>query len=470
MIHLKEVISPGSYWYVDEQTQQPRRLDVTREMVHYLHEQGREMLKAGLSIPVPIEHQREAAPLTSQERAAQQLRNNAGWVDDYVLRPGDRLFARVNIEDEEINRKLPSTIKWTSPWLNSFTDGNGKEWKGVITHLALTSRPRITRQEPFGKEAAALSLAQPVKPEGVPTGIFISRAGRLDRSLGSPGFRPHYAAAFSVLSGIQLAEDYDLPEDKKPPPKDKKDTPPPPPKGKEPPVPPEQNMQEEEMGMVEVLCEMAAALWGIELPEGTTEDNLLQRLLRAMLDHLKGESGMDSMPEEDEMAELEKKRETPPPAQKPLPVVEEQPPVFMSLEQVNALPEGDLKKMARAMLSMQAQTESLRKNVFDQALAARNTRIDSLAKKTGKAGYRDKLLAQATSIQLSLDAAGKVVDPFSAMLDLLEEGIKDLPALLKDQAGIVEMAQPEEAGAAISEERRKQIVEELTRNAGLPAA
>ena len=72
MLVWKEVIRPGSYWYTDAKTGKPALFNATPEYVNYLYEQGKAMLSAGLSIPVPLEHQDEARPLTAEERSASQ--------------------------------------------------------------------------------------------------------------------------------------------------------------------------------------------------------------------------------------------------------------------------------------------------------------------------------------------------------------------------------------------------------------
>lgn len=210
MLEEKEVIRPGTYWYRDQETGQPRKLVVTPELTRYWHEQGNAMLANGLTVPVPVEHDFNAHPMTPAEK----LLNNAGWIDGYFFkkvknRDGtevDALFSKVDIKDEELRKKLPHTIKWTSPWINSFVDGNGKEWKNVISHLALTTRPRIIEQEPFGSVAAALSMAEEVKVDATSKvsgagGLCLSRAGLL------LGDGPAYPMAFSMMTGIPLATD-----------------------------------------------------------------------------------------------------------------------------------------------------------------------------------------------------------------------------------------------------------------------
>lgn len=205
MLVEKEVIRPGQYWYRDEATGQPRKLTVTPELTRYWGEQGNAMLSSGLTVPVPFEHDFDAHPMTP----ADKLKNNSGWVKNYFLKEvqnkdgsrAEALFSAVDIEDPEVANKLPKTIRWTSPWINSFTDGNGKEWKNVISHLALTTRPRIVEQEPFGSVAAALSMATPIREwsDVGDRGLCLSRAGLL------LGDAPAYPVAFSLMTGAALS-------------------------------------------------------------------------------------------------------------------------------------------------------------------------------------------------------------------------------------------------------------------------
>lgn len=199
MLVEKEVIRPGVYFYKDQQTGEPRKLVVTPELTRYWHEQGNAMLSQGLTVPLPCEHDFDAHPMTPAEK----LKNNAGWVKEYQIK-NNRLYAVTDIQDAELAKKLPTTIRYTSPWINSFTDGNGKEWKNVISHLALTTRPRIVNQEPFGSVAAALSMAT-MSSLGAATGaggFCLSRAGLLnDNGL------PEYPIAFSLVAGIPMATD-----------------------------------------------------------------------------------------------------------------------------------------------------------------------------------------------------------------------------------------------------------------------
>jgi len=178
----------------------PRKLEVTPDLTKYWCEQGGKMLGSGLTVPVPYEHDFTAHPMTPKDK----LLNNAGWVKEYKLKD-NKLFGVVDIQDEETAKKLPKTIRWTSPWINSFTDGNGTKWNNVISHLALTLRPRITKQEPFGSIAAALSMATPIAVnDAAVNGFYISRAGQLVKSDGK--YAPRFPMAFSLFNGVSLSD------------------------------------------------------------------------------------------------------------------------------------------------------------------------------------------------------------------------------------------------------------------------
>lgn len=198
----KEVIRPGIYWYTDEKTGEPRKLVVTAAMTKRWHDEGNKMLSLKLPVPVPYEHDFTAHPMTPADR----LKNNAGWVDKFEMR-GDQLWSMVDIQDDEVAKKLPRTVRWTSPWINSFVDGEGRKWDGVISHLALTTRPRIVPQEPFGSIAAALSVALESNPQEVAraeSGFCLSKAGLL-LSDGGRAEVPAYPLAFSLWSGARFA-------------------------------------------------------------------------------------------------------------------------------------------------------------------------------------------------------------------------------------------------------------------------
>lgn len=458
MLVWKELIRPGTYWYVDEKTGKPARLDATPEMIRYWHEQGKSMLDAGLSIPVPLEHQPDHKPLTAGEKAARQLLNNTGWVNKYDLRHGDRLYTLLNIENEEAARKLPSTIKYTSPYFSSFMDGTGKQWKGVVTHVALTSRPRIHQQEPFGTAEAALSLARPI---GVlPEGYSLSLAGLLVRDSARNVLVPNRPMAFSVLTGAKLAEDFppEKPAEKKTPTGEKK-----PEEAAETVV--EEIEQDEDMDLVDIACDLVSAIWGIDLPEMTNEDNLAQNLLKSLTDYLRTKDLPGKGTGNDPMANPDTMNKPPATATGAAPIVAETPPVFMSLEQIKSIADPTTRRLAEQLYVQQQKTASYEARALAAARQARDQRLKKLCDRMPHAA-REQLLnrAQATAAALSIGSDGNVVDPLADTLDLMEMSLRDLPALLVANGAALSLEDHpvDSMGGPMSEERRRQVVEEYT--------
>lgn len=489
MLVWKEVCRPNTdVWYVNQATKQPARLKFTPDYIKHLHDQGKAMLGSGLSIPVPLEHQPDAAPLTEAERQAKQLLNNAGWVKDFAIDKDGRLLSQLDIQDEDTYRRLPRTIRYTSPYIHpKVVDGNGKEWNGVITHMALTSRPRITKQEPFGAVAAALSLAEDAEeltltptsllPDG---GMSFSAAGSLkadgDASL------PLYPAAFSVLSGAALAEGFD--GGKKAPPK-KNDKPGgDKPAGKKPPAksaagPPDEGDEEGEEGgefdaeqeqgvesMVEMFCELLSAKFGIEIPPGCDESSVIQHGIKAIISRIREEEG-HNMPDPTAAgnppasAGSTTVRNNPQTASTS--VTRESPPLYMSHEDVEKIADPTVKAVARDALVQRQRAERLEKNLLGDAARKRDERYAAVLPRVPKA-FQVKLAAHyertkaAEGAGLSLADDGSVADAFESLLSLAEE-CPDVPALL---AADPEPHPREAAGGPgeMTQERAEQVLNE----------
>jgi hypothetical protein len=495
MLIEKDVLGPDEVWYTDD-AGQPAKIVFTPADVKHLHDQGNAMLAAGLTVPAPLEHDRSLAPKKMADWNADLLRNNAGWVQEYKIKDG-RLKAMVDVTDPKAAAKVKEgSVKWTSPWINSFLDGDGKQWNGVISHLALTSRPRAVRQQPFPSTSLALSLAQsaPFDPRTLPTqGIFVSRAGTVSRANGTA--HPVFPRAFSLWAGgALLAMDELEVKEKKPAPK-KPDAPPAPGADKPPdPAAPKPDapgdpaaepgpdgsapgMDDPLMasepsvvdgdGDIPVYTVLADLLHTLEvhMPEGTNEANFFHRLYTALMDKIKG---MGSQPPD--VKPLDK-----PKAGMDNPIIQEQPPMMMSLEQVNAITDPMQKQLAQALLSLQEQSAKDRNKVkaletqrIADATRTRQQRIDALAKRV-PAAAREKLLAQCKGVALSLDDAGAVVDPMETTIAMLELSLPDIPSLMLSGDGLIVQPHPRDStGATVDDKRAEEIAEELARAAGCP--
>lgn len=541
MLVEKEVIRPGSYWYRDEATGQPRKLVVTPELTRYWHEQGNAMLATGLTVPVPCEHDFNAHPMTPAEK----LKNNAGWVRSYSLK-GDALFSSVDVEDEALAAKLPKTIRWTSPWINSFTDGNGKEWKNVISHLALTTRPRIIDQEPFGSIAAALSMATPSKPQTTSEkGYCLSRAGLLDEK-----GQPVFSAAFSIWSGVKLSgsdeirgsnrgaqiramwakdpldpsEYKDFGVKRKPTGRRRKKK-----KGKGKPfgiedmkkktatqdddeydyepadadkVDGEDYEYEYEesddvdaddpsaidmngngsIEMEEILCHLLQAL-GVPMPDQSNKNEFHRHLYEAAMSKIK-ELTSKGMGKEEAKPDQNKPPTQQPnasqPKQQPNPLIQQEPqPMFMSLEEINQLPDpmkgvalswyNENAKLQAQVEANQKVTDGLRNKQLEEAKQKRAKRVALINALSPRAkADLDAMLSQ-DSMALSMDDKGNIIDPMAQTLAVLEKGLSDLPQLFQIDAAHLSVQQQPTDADELTGERADEIADVFARQMGCVA-
>lgn len=528
MLIEKEVIGPGEYWYTEEGTNLPKKLTVTPELTKYWHQQGSAMLASGLTIPVPCEHDFNAHPMTPKEK----LLNNAGWIQEYKLKPDNRLFALVDVQDEEVAKKLPKTIRYTSPWINSFTDGNGKQWNNVISHLALTTRPRITNQEPFGSIAAALSLATPTTTHTNNKGFCLSRAGRLLTSKKTGKHKPKYPLAFSLFAGAAFAADEDTGDDMPPKKKGAKpgETEPDgdefvdtgmgdgdgdegggadpfeamnsgagdmgagagntPPSGAgagaNPQDPNSGNIDLAPYGdpagdvtMEELLCDLLGAL-GINCQKSGNDASFKRQLYIATMQKVKELTTAGQNVNQPQPGNLTK---TPPqsPAsqqngngQNPL-IQQEQQPMFMSLEEINKLPDP-MKSLA---LSMYGENQRMRAEIDSHAKATNSLRDRALAEAGVKRRGRVAILTQlapslkseleamlaAPSAALSMGDGGVVIDPMDQTLKMLEKGLGSLPKMLISDSAAFNV-QPQPTDAEMSQEAVNELADNFARLMG----
>jgi hypothetical protein len=493
----KEVISPGSYFYIDEKTGLPRKWTVTAETTKHLHDQGNSMIALGLPVPVPFEHDYQAHPMTPKEK----LLGNAGEVKEYRMK-GDALWSIVDVQDEEAKKKVGKSIRWTSPWISSFTDGSGRQWNNVIAHLALTTRPRVTKQAPFQSISAALSLATENKVDvavaGVAEGFCVSRAGRLverDNKL-----RPQYPMAFSMYSGgIKLSDD-DFPPKKEKKDDLKKDK-----KsgageggeggeggGLDDGKGGEDSESEMDIGglmnpmqdstgdvkMEELLCDLLSAL-GVQMPENVGESEFKRALYEATMSKVKELSakGQASGPANAQNAAGNTHS---PAGQTNNPLIhQEQQPMFMSLEDIQKIADPTMKGIALSMynenVKLRAEVDSstktangLRDAKLKEATALRASRVVLLGKVSPRVkGDLDAMLA-LPSMALSMGDGGVVVDPMAQTLAVLEKGLADMPRLLTTPSDqVIAMSQPTDSDM-LTDERADEIADKMARMMGAP--
>lgn len=461
----KEIIPPGVYTYLHGKTGQSAKLAVTAKDNDRYARLGNEMLAAGLSVPVPLEHQPDAVPMSDAEKMAWQTKHNTGWVEKFEVENG-KLFAQLDIADPDVAKKLPHTIKFVSPHINSFLDGNGRQWDNVITHVALTTRPRITNQSPFANLSAALSVVgalpmqTPQAAVATSEGVSISAATLLD-----PLGKPVYPIAFSLATGIKLAADeVDEIVEHEEPDGDEEEV-----AVEEKPVAPVPDLDGDgdqdagDLVIEEAIMHLLKVLGHNPPPmnKATFKRDLYECLMSALQEKVtKAETPEEPDPvADDDML-----------ATDDAPVVQEQPNMFASLEEVKAIKDPEQRRLAEwaFRLKQDADRQKARADAASLSLFAaaqkrqdaRRERILGSIPKSRREEVRKGLAAMApTGAAFSLGDQGNVIDPLDAVYSLLEKAIPNMPAVLTDEPAAFSIQKPPKGG--MSEERHEEIVSRL---------
>lgn len=486
---LKEVIRTGDHTYLDQHGK-PQVLRTTHDKIKHYLKSGNEMIAAGLAIPVPLEHQPDAKPMNAMDLAANRLRNNAGEIAEFredIIKDKDgndvnRLMSVIDFKDDGIAKKvIDKSIRWVSPWINSFVDGKGKEWNEVISHVALTARPRIHDQMPFENVAMAFSQVMPGS-KLKKNGFELPSAGLLKRK--DKKLVPEFPVAFSLLTAkfgddfknkmeeedIEdtdddaddfeegSAADNDIEAAKEAESGDPMAT----------EMAGDPAMAGNDAGDVsfEELIPHLLEMHGIHVPAGGKGKEFLKALVQGLLTSAKSMAANDGGANDNVLGDPAK----PDPAMDPAkgPIKQESPPMYMSLDEIKKITDPEKRQMASALFSLQQEVGAVRKNKLDEATSARNRRIEKLAKVLDTQTL-DSVLQKAkhASMAFSMGKDGIVSDPMSWHLDDLERMAKKLqevmPALLQRGAHFSEEAQPSNDGQ-LSDAEAEKLADQQTRN------
>jgi hypothetical protein len=439
----KEVIRTGKHVYIGADGR-PAILDTTKDKIDHYFNSGQAMIAAGIPIPVPLEHQPSATPMNAMDRAAHLVRHNVGetkrYERDTIKDPttGEdihRVLSVLDIKDQQIADKVKDgSIRWCSPWISSFVDGAGKAWNEVISHVALTTRPRIHSQQAFENVGMALSIAvtSPAK-EPPKEGFFLLREGLLKKN-----GKPMFPIAFSMLTGVKLSEEdlkkvekteeIEEPESKGETKKEGDSGGTPDPMAGEMKKEGEIPDAEDTAGDVsfEELIPHLLEMHGIHVPAGGKGKEFLQSLVQGLLASAKEKSQQLDSPDGSVLGDPANPAADPNmPAKGP--IKQESPPMYMamSLTQVQAIKDPEKRQMASMLFS-------LHQKAMTEAKTLRDRRLERVCKMVSTK-TRDRLLHQAAqpSAMLSLGADGVVVDPLAATLEMLEEEMNNMPDMLR---------------------------------------
>ncbi len=158
-------------------------------------------------------------------------------------------------------------------------------------------------------------------------------------------------------------------------------------------------------------------------------------------------------------------------------IQQEQQPMYMSLEEINKLPEP-MRGVALAMhtenVRMRAEldaskkvTDSLRDAKLKEAATARASRIMLLSRLSPRIKADLDTFVALPSMALSMGDGGTVVDPMAQTLAVLEKGLSDMPRLLTtDQSAL--SVQPQPTDGEMSDAESDKVADDLARKMGAP--
>lgn len=149
--YWKELIYAGDF--VKKTAEESISFSVDSQAINYWVNTFREMLSAGVEVPVPLEH-------------TDQPDKRRGTVVDMKAGQNDKglpaLFGLIEFADEEA-AKLAKTANVSIFVDNEFTTGTGRTFSRAIRHVALTDYPVIPGLGKFQSIAASFQQSQPEK-------------------------------------------------------------------------------------------------------------------------------------------------------------------------------------------------------------------------------------------------------------------------------------------------------------------
>ncbi len=384
----KAVAAPGTY-------QTPEGLaSVSPARIQHWHDTTQKLLARGYRPPVSWGHVSKAVPATEDDQQYWSARYLAGKVVGSQIAPDGTLIYELDcpgVESENgriigmaelpDGKRVKTAIEEVSIGARNWTDGAGQEWQDAPIHLALTPLPVWV-------------------PEG-----------------GQPPFEPVETRSAQNFGMGNLLYRFATNSTKEPDMTDEKET----------TSDTSESAQDSGSSLKKVLGLLANC--GLTLPDDTTPENLIERLLVACT--VKDGNG--------DVEEAEVKEET-------------EPVMLSTLRD----------PVAKAMAARLA----------DQDRKTRLARVDALVARGLPASEARSLREQITKVQFSLTAAGEILTPpVEDQLALLERVMpKDgFQALYLGQAipGAVEATPPEETEQGQAKWRK--IADEAAKRSGLPA-
>lgn len=409
--------------------------DDVREHVHG----SQAVLKAGHGIPILYEHaapgSAEGSPVQLSANAgksrrdilADQVKHGAGWVKRVWLTKDGEAAHELEVTDPDAARGLKNkSIRFTSPEFRAaWTDGKGRKFEHLISHVALTHKPRALDQSAI---------------EEVVTG----RAPALQ---------------FSLADWAQLSSEEEMEEEKYPaddiapdpdnPASEDREEVEDEAKDENPDLPAAEEDNANDL-QFEAVLQLLKDEFGVSLPDDCDKDTFIRDLLTS----LKTAMAVREKHEADDNADEDKDEPNPDDEND---TVEEKPPIQFSLADVKA---GKASKLLSAVIrnshdSLKTRLENrFREGTFPPAL------VKAISERAG-------------AMQFSEDGEEFGTIKLAEVVELLEQGLPEgfYRNLTTDQGEQFSLENPPEAllaqGGDISPEQAKRMVD-AQEKAGVP--
>lgn len=205
----KDVIKPGTY-YPRGKDGKPYELKVDIDRIRHWSRETNRMLRNGNNIPMPWVHTDQAEPWI-EGKARPGSYDNGAYLKKLRVRKDGMLEALLEAGTDEDAKKIGKSVKdvsFFSPQ-KEWTDGNGKKYNDVFTHLAMVNHPIVVGQENFvPTDGLVLSLEMADHGGGGGTGASdTSHLGNPDES--SSGNKLDSLLELLAEHGFQLPENTD---------------------------------------------------------------------------------------------------------------------------------------------------------------------------------------------------------------------------------------------------------------------
>tara|TARA_R100000406_G_scaffold11504_2_gene7435 strand:- start:32327 stop:33613 length:1287 start_codon:yes stop_codon:yes gene_type:complete len=162
----KPIVTTGVYTIPGDV---PRKVKINQERLAHWKAQFDKMKEAGVSVPAPWNHSKEALPMSvGNDGTLPRSDINAGWWDKLWVEDGT-LWGELDVPQSADAVKIGTNVKETSIYVRpDFEDGSGNKWQDSLMHIALVTHPIENGQgnfTPVGDESGlAISMSHLTEP------------------------------------------------------------------------------------------------------------------------------------------------------------------------------------------------------------------------------------------------------------------------------------------------------------------